>query len=81
MYFPSNFSVCGAGLVRNSADELFVEGTSNVSGVDVCVVFESHTVYSVPVGACVFPVVPWFFYVFPPDFGLVCAYEGGDLFV
>ena len=31
--------------------------------------------------ACVFPVVPWFFYVFPPDFGLVCAYEGGDFFV
>ena len=21
------------------------------------------------------------FYVFPPDFSLVCAYEGGDLFV
>ena len=28
-----------------------------------------------------FSVVPWFFNVFPPDFGLVCAYEGGDLFV
>ena len=37
--------------------------------------------YSVPVGACVFSVVPWFFNVFPPDFGLVCAYEGGDFFV
>ena len=37
--------------------------------------------YSVPVGACVSSVVPWFFYVFPPDFSLVCAYEGGDLFV
>ena len=24
--------------------------------------------YGVPVGACVFPVVPWFFDVFPPDF-------------
>ena len=35
--------------------------------------------YSVPVGACVSSVVPWFFYVFPPDFSLVCAYEGGDL--
>ena len=35
--------------------------------------------YIVPVGACVSSVVPWFFYVFPPDFGLVCAYEGGDL--
>ena len=23
--------------------------------------------YGVPVGACVFPVVPWFFDVFPPD--------------
>ena len=37
--------------------------------------------YSVPVGACVSSVVPWFFYVFSPDFCLVCAYEGGDLFV
>ena len=37
--------------------------------------------YSVPVGACVSSVVPWFFYVFPPDFSLVCAYEGEDLFV
>ena len=26
-------------------------------------------------------VVPWFFYVFPPDFSLVYAYEGEDLFV
>ena len=34
--------------------------------------------YSVPVGACVSSVVPWFFYVFPPDFSLVCAYEGED---
>ena len=39
------------------------------------------SVYSVPVGACVFSVVPWFFYVFLPDFSLVCAYEGGDFFV
>ena len=37
MYFPSNFPVCGVGLVRNSVDELFVEGTCNVFGVDVCV--------------------------------------------
>ena len=37
--------------------------------------------YSVPVCACVSSVVPWFFYVFHPDFCLVCAYEGGDLFV
>ena len=37
--------------------------------------------YSVPVGACVSSVIPWSFYVFPPDFYLVCAYEGGDLFV
>ena len=37
--------------------------------------------HSVPVGACVSSVVPWFFYVFPSDFCLVCAYEGGDLFV
>ena len=37
--------------------------------------------YSVPVGACVFSVVPWFFNVFPPNFGLVCAYEVGDFFV
>ena len=42
MYFPINFSVCGVGLVRNSVDELFVEGTCN--GVDVCVVFESYGV-------------------------------------
>ena len=39
MYFPSSFSVCGAGLVRNGVDELFVECTF---GVDVCVVFESY---------------------------------------
>ena len=44
MYFPSNFSVCGVGLVRNSVDELFVEGTCNVFGVDVRVVFESYGV-------------------------------------
>ena len=37
--------------------------------------------YCVPVGACVSSVVPWFFDVVPPDFCLVCAYEGGDLFV
>ena len=49
MYFPSIFSVCGAGLVRNSVDELFVEGTCNVFGVDVCVlslkVMESLSCY------------------------------------
>ena len=44
LYFPSNFSVCGVGLVRNNVDELFVEGTCNVFGVDVCVVFESYGV-------------------------------------
>ena len=44
-------------------------------------VIELLSVYGVPVGACVFPVVPWFFVVFPPDFCLVCVYEGGDLFV
>ena len=43
-YFPSNFPVCGVGLVRNSVDELFVEGTCNVFGVDVCVVLESYGV-------------------------------------
>ena len=37
--------------------------------------------YGVPVGACVCPVVPCFFDVFPPDFCLVCVYEGGDFFV
>ena len=49
--------------MRNSADELFVEGTCNVFGVDVCVVLEcygivvllwwsfvGYTVYCVPVG-------------------------------
>ena len=36
---------------------------------------------SVPVGACVSSVIPWFFDVFLPDICLVCAYEGGDLFV
>ena len=74
--------------------ELFVEGTRNVPGVDVCVVLESfgaagsprrppvgQSVYSVPVGACASPVVPWLFYVFPPEFCPACAYEGGDLFV
>ena len=44
LYFPSNFSVCGVGLMGNSVDELFVEGTCNVFGVDVCVVFESYGV-------------------------------------
>ena len=80
--------------MRNSVDELFVGGTCNVFGADVCVVLEcfgvvvllwwlfvGYSVYSVPVGACVSSVVPWFFYVFPPDFCLVCAYEGGYLFV
>ena len=42
VYFPSGFSVCGAGLVRNGVDELFVECTCDVFGVDVCVVFESY---------------------------------------
>ena len=42
MYFPSDFSVCGVGLVRNSVDELFVGGTCNVFGVDVCVVLECY---------------------------------------
>ena len=41
-YFPRGFSVCGAGLVRNSVDELFVECTCDVFWVDVCVVFESY---------------------------------------
>ena len=35
--------------------------------------------YSVPVGACVSSVVPWFFFGFPPYLCLVCAYEGGYL--
>ena len=43
-YFSSDFSVCGVGLVRNSVDELFVEGTCNVFGVDVCVVLECYGV-------------------------------------
>ena len=30
--------------MRNSVDELFVEGTCNVIGVDVCVVLESYGV-------------------------------------
>ena len=30
--------------MRNSVDELFVEDTCNVFGVDVCVVLESHGV-------------------------------------
>ena len=42
VYFPSGFSVCGVGLVRNGVDELFVECTCDVFGVDVCVVFESY---------------------------------------
>ena len=41
----------------------------------------AKSVYGVPVGACVCPVVPCFFDVFPPDFCLVCVYEGGDFFV
>ena len=43
--------------------------------------FVCQSVYGVPVGACVFPVVPWFFDVFPPDFCLVCVYEDRDFFV
>ena len=42
LYFPRSFSVCGAGLVRNSADELPVECTRDVFRADVCVVFESY---------------------------------------
>ena len=94
IHFPSDFSVCGVGPVRNSVNELSVEDTCNVSGADVCAVPEchgasvllwwspvGHTVYRVPAGACVSSVVPWFFYVFPPDFCTVCAHEGGDLSV
>ena len=44
VYFPSNFPVCGVGLVWNSVDELFVESTCNVFGVDVCVVLEFYGV-------------------------------------
>ena len=93
-YFPSDFSVCGVGLGRNSVDELFVESTCNVFGVDVCVLLECYgvvvllwwsfvglTVYCVPVCACVSSVVPWFLDVFPPTVCLDCAYEGGDIFV
>ena len=66
--------------MRNSVDELFVEGTCNVFGVDVCVVllwwsFVGYTVYCVPVGVCVSSVVPGFFDVFPPDFCLVCGWR------
>ena len=38
------FLVCGVGLVRNSVDELFVEGTCNVFGVYGCVVLECYRV-------------------------------------
>ena len=41
-YFPSNFPVCGVSFVRNSVDELFVEDTCYVFGVNVCVVFECY---------------------------------------
>ena len=40
----SNFPVCGVSIVRNSVDELFVEGTCNVFGVNVCVVLECYGV-------------------------------------
>ena len=50
--------------------------------------FVCQSVHGVPVGVCVFSVVPWFFNVgpmvvqcVPPDFCLVCAYEGRDFFV
>ena len=36
--------MCGVSFVRNSVDELFVEGTWNVFGVNVCVVFECYGV-------------------------------------
>ena len=35
----------GVGLVWNSVDELFVVGTCNVFGVNVCVVLESYGVF------------------------------------
>ena len=41
----------------------------------------ARPLYCVPVGACVSSVIPWFFDMFLPDICLVCAYEGGDLFV
>ena len=94
MYFPSNFSVRDVSPVRNSVDELFVEGACNVFVVNVCVIFECYgvvvllwlppvcqTVHCVPVGACASPVIPWPFDVFPPDICPVCAHEGVDLFV
>ena len=42
--FSSDFSVCGVGPVKNSVDELFVEGTCNVFGAYVCVVLECYGV-------------------------------------
>ena len=80
--------------MRKCVNDLFVEGTCNVLGVNVCVVFECYgvvallcrsfvcwIVYCVPVSASISSVIPWFFDVFPPDICLVCVYEGGDLFV
>ena len=52
----SDFSVCSVGLVRNSVDELFVEGTCNVFGVDVCVVLECYGVV----------VLLWWSFVYSP---------------
>ena len=39
-YFP----VCGVSFVRNGVNELFVEGTCNGFGVNVCIVFECYGV-------------------------------------
>ena len=79
--------------MRNSVNELFVEGTCNVFGVNVCVVFECYVCCPVVLVVCVlvrvlcssrclcFVCDPMVFDVFPPDICLVCVYEGGYIYV
>ena len=43
-YFPCYFPVCSVRFCLNCVHELYVEGTCNVFGVNVCVVFECYGV-------------------------------------
>ena len=80
--------------MRNSVDELFVEGTCNVFGVNVRVILTmlwSCCPVVVVIGVldhvlcssrCLcFVCDPMVFRCILPDICRVCAYEGGDLFV
>ena len=82
MYFTSNFSVCGAGLLRNSVDELFVEGTCNVFGVDVCVLsLKVIELLSCCGGRlCASPCIVFVFFLWSHGFSM-CSLQISVLFV